>query len=298
MANISLQYVELANGETFAYREREGGTRPIVLVHGNMTSSAHWDVLMKALPADYKVYAVDMRGFGASSYRHPIDSLHDFAEDLEDWTNKVGLAFFVLVGWSTGGGVAMDFAADHPEKVEKLILLASVSTRGYPIFKKNEHGRPDFAYPLRTKEEIAQDPVQVLPILRAYETRDKVMLRHIWESLIYHDHKPDEKQYDIYLEDMLTQRNLVDVDYALATFNISNETTMMGPGSGKADKITMPVLILSGKKDRVVPEQMAKDIQQDIGENAYIHYLDTGHSPLIDDLPGLVHVITEFVEAG
>ncbi|GEN34455.1 intracellular short-chain-length polyhydroxyalkanoate depolymerase [Aneurinibacillus danicus] len=296
VADISLQYVQLANGERIGYRERAGGTRPLVLVHGNMTSSVHWDVFMEALPPEYKVYAVDMRGFGESSYHTPIDSLHDFALDLDDWARIVGLSSFVLMGWSTGGGVAMDFAADHPDKVEKLVLLASVGTRGYPIFKKDEHGQPDITQPLRTKEEIALDLVQVLPILRAYETRDKDTLRQIWEMLIYHDNKPDETRYDRYLEDMLTQRNLVDVDYALAMFNISSETTVMGEGNGKASKITMPVLVLSGKKDRVVPEQMALDIQKDIGENARLRYLDTGHSALIDDLPGLVRVVTEFIE--
>jgi hypothetical protein len=39
VADISLQYVQLANGERIGYRERAGGTRPLVLVHGNMTSS-------------------------------------------------------------------------------------------------------------------------------------------------------------------------------------------------------------------------------------------------------------------
>lgn len=296
MADISLHYVELSNGETMAYRERTGGTRPLVLVHGNMTSSLHWDVLMEALPSEYKIYAVDMRGFGESSYHTPVDSLHDFAVDLNEWTEKVGLSSFMLMGWSTGGGVAMDFAADHSQKVNKLILLASVGTRGYPIFKKDEHGQPIMTQPLHTKEEIAQDLVQVLPILRAYETKDKDTLRQIWEMLIYHDNKPDEARYERYLDDMLTQRNLVDVDYALAFFNISREITVMGQGNGKASDITMPVLVLSGRKDRVVPEQMALDIQKDIGKNARIHYLDTGHSALIDDLPGLIQVITEFIE--
>lgn len=296
LADISLHYVELRNGETIGYREREGGTRPLVLVHGNMTSSVHWDVLMEAMPPEYKIYAVDLRGFGESSYHTPINSLHDFADDLHEWAQQVGLPSFILMGWSTGGGVSMDFAADHPHKVEKLILLASVGTRGYPIFKKNEHGQPDMTQPLRTKEEISQDLVQVLPILRAYETKDKAMLRQVWEMLIYHDTKPDEAQYDKYLDDMLTQRNLVDVDYALAMFNISNKTTIMGEGSGKAANISMPTLVISGRKDRVVPEQMALDIREDIGENARIHYLDTGHSALVDDLGALVQVVTEFIE--
>ncbi|MFT9849142.1 intracellular short-chain-length polyhydroxyalkanoate depolymerase [Aneurinibacillus sp. REN35] len=296
MADISLHYVELRNGETIAYRERAGGTRPLVLVHGNMTSSVHWDVLMEAMPPEYKIYAVDLRGFGESSYHTPINSLHDFADDLHEWAQQVGLPSFILMGWSTGGGVSMDFAADHPHKVEKLILLASVGTRGYPIFKKDEHGQPDMRQPLRTKEEISQDLVQVLPILRAYETKDKATLRQVWEMLIYHNTKPDEAQYDKYLDDMLTQRNLVDVDYALAMFNISNKTTIMGEGNGKAGNISMPTLVISGRKDRVVPEQMALDIREDIGENARIHYLDTGHSALVDDLGALVQVVTEFIE--
>ncbi|MBN6187079.1 alpha/beta hydrolase [Aneurinibacillus sp. BA2021] len=279
-----------------AYREREGGTRPLVLVHGNMTSSVHWDVFMEAMPPDYKIYAVDLRGFGESSYRTPVNSLHDFAADLNEWARRVGLPSFLLMGWSAGGGVCMDFAADHPDKVEKLILLASVSTRGYPIFKKDEHGQPDMTQPLRTKEEISQDLVQVLPILRAYETGDKAVLRQLWDMLIYHDTKPDEARYEKYLDDMLTQRNLVDMDYALAMFNISGRTTMLGEGNGKAANISMPTLVISGRKDRVVPERMALDIQEDIGENARIHYLDTGHSPLIDDLGTLVQVVTAFIE--
>ena len=41
--------IQLANGETMAYRKRSGGGHPLVLVHGNMTSSKHWDILMDAL---------------------------------------------------------------------------------------------------------------------------------------------------------------------------------------------------------------------------------------------------------
>ncbi|WP_047150777.1 intracellular short-chain-length polyhydroxyalkanoate depolymerase [Aneurinibacillus tyrosinisolvens] len=297
MADISLKKVILDNGETMAYREREGGQKQIVLVHGNMTSSVHWDLVMENLPAEYKVYAVDMRGFGESTYNEPIYSLHDFALDLRDWVDKVKLTSFVLVGWSTGGGVAMDFAADYPDYVEKLILLASVGTRGYPLFKKNGLGQPDFTTPLRTKEEIAQDPVQVVPIQNAYDSRNKGMLRQVWNLAIYTHNQPDEARYEKYLDDMLTQRNLVDVDYALATFNISGEENVVGPGSGKAAKINIPVLVLRGTRDYVIPDQMAKDIKQDIGDNARIHYLeDAGHSPLIDALPELLQAITDFIK--
>ena len=65
---MTLQKVTLANNEQIAYRERDGGEKIVILVHGNMTSSKHWDVLMDALDPKYKVYALDLRGFGESSY--------------------------------------------------------------------------------------------------------------------------------------------------------------------------------------------------------------------------------------
>ncbi len=50
---MALQKVTLSNQETIAYRERPGGKQTIILVHGNMTSSKHWDVLMDALDPKY-----------------------------------------------------------------------------------------------------------------------------------------------------------------------------------------------------------------------------------------------------
>ncbi|WCK54357.1 alpha/beta hydrolase [Aneurinibacillus sp. Ricciae_BoGa-3] len=291
---ITLNSVELANGETIAYRQRKGGDQVIVLVHGNMTSSVHWDLLMENLDEAYTIYAVDLRGFGESSYRQPISSLLEFAADVKEWADRLHLTSFVLVGWSAGGGVAMELAAEHPEMVEKLILLASVSTRGLPLFKKDAFGHL-LSIPLRTKEEIALDPVQVVPILSAYKNRDKQTLRFIWNATIYTINQPEQSRYEKYLDDMLTQRNLVDVDYALATFNISEVTNVMGPGNGRVNRITMPVLVLSGKRDLVVPQQAALEIRQDIGENASIHYLNAGHSPLIDDLDHLIEEIDAFI---
>ncbi len=49
MSTVELKKVLLANGETIAYRERSGGQIPIVLIHGNMTSSKHWDIVLDRL---------------------------------------------------------------------------------------------------------------------------------------------------------------------------------------------------------------------------------------------------------
>ena len=295
--NINLKSVDLPNDEKLGYREREGGEDVLLLLHGNMTSSKHWDILMENIDSNYKIYAVDLRGFGISSYNKAINSLNDFSEDLKLFVDQLGLDEFHLMGWSTGGGVAMDFTADYQEYVKKLILLESVSTRGYPIFKKDENGQPIYGELLSTKEEIAQDPIQVAPVLQAYKNKDKTTMKMIWNNTIYTDNKPSPEKYDEYIEDMFTQRNLVDVDYALAHFNISDENNGLEEGTGKAKNIGVPTLVLWGSNDKVVPERMAKNINNDIGENAELVYLkDCGHSPLIDDIEQLLEKVTEFLE--
>jgi len=180
---INLKSVKLANGEKLGYRKKDGGEKLLVLLHGNMTSSKHWDILIESMPDEFTIYAPDLRGFGISSYNQEISSLHDFSEDLKMFCDKLNLNNFNLMGWSTGGGVAMDFAADNPEYVKKLILMESVGTKGYPIFKKDENGKPIPGELLSTKEEIANDPVQVLPVLNAYKNKDKDTMKMIWNNL-------------------------------------------------------------------------------------------------------------------
>lgn len=295
--NVILNQVNIPNGETIGYRYRKGGEKILLLIHGNMTSSKHWDIFIDALDPKYTIYAPDLRGFGISTYNTPINSLDDFKEDLKLFVDEISIKKFSLIGWSTGGGVCMVFAADYPEHVEKLVLLESVGTHGYPIFKKDVTGKPIIGEFLKTKEEIVQDPIQVLPILSAYKNKDKEMLKRIWEATIYTHNKPDDAKYEEYLEDMLTQRNLVDVDYALATFNISNKFNGVKHGDNRASKIKCPTLILWGENDLVVPRQMALDIKADIGNNATLVYLEKcGHSPLIDDLEQLVKVVDNFLE--
>lgn len=294
---VKLRSVELPNGETIGYREREGGEIPLLLLHGNQTSSKHWDVLLEAMDPAYKLYAMDLRGFGISTYETSIDSIADFATDVELFVAELGLESFHLMGWSTGGGVAMQFAVGNPDHVRKLILMAPVSTRGYPIYRKDADGDPTDEL-LTTREEIAADPVQVAPIAEAQKTKDAAMMRAVWEQLIYTHNQPDPERYEAYVEDMFTQRNLTDVDYALARFNISPDHNGVTKGTGKAVEIDVPTLVLRGERDLVITEAMVEETVGDIGSNAELVVLhNCGHSPLIDDLDRLFEEVTAFVES-
>lgn len=293
---IVQKQVKLPNGETYGYREREGPGKTIVLIHGNMTSSKHWDLLMENIDSSFHLVAVDMRGFGESTYNEKIFSIKDLATDMKQFVNELGLSGFTIVGWSTGGAVAMQFVSDHPGYAEKLILLASASTRGYPMYETDESGQPDFAKRLSNYDQVLEDKTRTITISKAYESRNKDVLRMIWDYAIYHDNKPEAVRYEAYLEDMLTQRNYPEILHALNTFNISTQHNGLKEGTGEAKNIHIPVLVLAGEKDLVISEQMAIEIMEDLGEVATLVTLKgCGHSAQVDDLPQLLQAITSFV---
>lgn len=290
-----LKKVEINNGETIGYRERPGGDQVLILIHGNMMSSKHWDLLMDVLDEDYKIFSPDLRGFGSSTYHNKIVSIKDFADDLKQFVDQLGLTQFSLLGWSTGGGVAMQFAIDHPQLVEKIILLASVSTRGYPFFATNDEGLLDVKNRLKTYEEIQTD-ARTQMMQQFYHTKNKQALMNVWNQLIYIDNKPDKEKFNEYIDDMLTQRNLAEVYHALNTFNISAKHNGMFAGTDEAKFINVSVLNLYGENDSVVTKRMTDEITTDLQHCVEtVELKNCGHSPIIDDLPQLKQVVEEFL---
>ncbi|MEO4052478.1 alpha/beta hydrolase [Solibacillus sp. CAU 1738] len=292
----TLHEVPLPNGETMTYRKRDGGNEIIVLVHGNMTSSKHWDLLMESLDSKYTIFAPDLRGFGGSSYNTRITHIKDFSDDLKMWVDALELKHFTLIGWSTGGAVGMQFCADYAGICEKLILLASGSTRGYPFFASNPDGTPNFTKRFTTVAEIEQDAFRTIPMQAMYDSGNRAGLKIVWDSAIYTDNKPESSRYEAYVDDMLTQRNLSDVYHALNTFNISAVDNVAAQGTNQVSHIKIPVLVLYGDRDLVVPEIMAQEIIEDFSGHATVQQLkNCGHSPLVDDLSQLTAAIEQFI---
>lgn len=106
---------------------------PVCLVHGNVSSSRFWAELMADVPDDYWTIAPDLRGYGDSETK-PVDAtrgLGDFTDDLAALFGELGMETVALVGWSIGGGVAMQYAIDHPETVTRLALVSTMSPYGF-----------------------------------------------------------------------------------------------------------------------------------------------------------------------
>lgn len=134
-----------------AYLEAGAGETPLVLVHGNASSSLFFQDFMLALAATgrYQVYAPDMRGYGDSEVL-PVDGtqgVRDFSNDLDSLAQVLGLTKFHLFGWSLGGNVALQYATDYSGKVATLTLQAPGSPFGFGGTKGAEGTPtwPDFA---------------------------------------------------------------------------------------------------------------------------------------------------------
>ncbi|MFI6264703.1 alpha/beta hydrolase [Micromonospora sp. NPDC051006] len=132
------QRIVTANGITQAVRVAgpPDGV-PVLLVHGNCSSAAFWEPLVRRLPHTLRVVAPDLRGYG-DTQTAPVDAtrgLRDFADDVAALLDEPGLfaadARPVVVGHSLGGGVAMQLLVDHPHRVAGLLLAAPVSPYGF-----------------------------------------------------------------------------------------------------------------------------------------------------------------------
>lgn len=292
---IKFDKIKLNNGETLAYRKAGEGNKVLLLVHGNTSSSKDWDLFMENISAKkYTLYAPDLRGFGESSYNEKIDRIEDFAEDLKLFCDKLGLKEFNLIGWGAGGAISMRFTINYQEYVQKLILLESSSIKGFPIYKEGEY--------LASREEIKE---VVKPALKAYKWKDKFILNKIarWtmkkvcERSKFTTHTPESDRYEAYIDEMLKQRNLVDINFALSYFNISHEHNGLIEGTGEVDEIEVPTLVVYGDHDEVVTREMEEETVNGIGENAELKIIkNTGHSPFIDRLEDLIAIVDNFLK--
>ena len=286
--------IQLSNQETYAYMQAgENNPSVLVLVHGNMSSSFHFTPVFETLAKDYHVIAPDLRGFGDSSYDQPLESLHDLADDLKRFLDALNIQKASLAGWSTGGAVILSFAARYPIVTEKLILIESASLKGYPIFKKDDQFQPILTELYQDKAAMAADPVQVAPAVQAMETKNHAYLKNVWQAAIYNVKVPDE--IDAYIDESLKQRNLVDIDWALMTFNMSDDHNGVVPGDGTYKDVKAPILNIWGRKDFVIPEVMFNQNVEAFKEAESL-ILDNGsHSPITDEPETLIQAIHDFL---
>ena len=102
-----------------------GSGPALLLIHGIGDRSDTWRHLIPALARDHTVIAPDLLGHGRSDKPRADYSVAAYANAMRDLLSVLGIERATVVGHSLGGGVAMQFAYQYPERCERLVLVAT-----------------------------------------------------------------------------------------------------------------------------------------------------------------------------
>jgi len=221
-----------------------GSGSPVVLVHGLGGRAEDWAALMPQLVRDHhRVYALDLPGYGRSDW--PANAAYSIPEQtalVEAFLDNRKLARADLAGWSMGGWLAMRLALDQPQRIRRLVIFDSAGTR-FPLAWDTSIFEPDTPAKLRTLDDLLM--AGPAPHVPAFIQRDifRFVGRHGW--VVRRN-----------MNSLLTGADLLD---------------------GKLGALPMPMLIVWGKQDHLIPVAIGEQIHHDVPQSEFVVVDGCGH---------------------
>ncbi|WP_282605321.1 acetoin dehydrogenase dihydrolipoyllysine-residue acetyltransferase subunit [Pelagibius sp. Alg239-R121] len=242
--------VEIAPGQSIRYLTMGNGDTPIVFVHGFGGGFDNWMLNQEALSEDHKTYAIDLPGHGGSTKQVGEGDLAAMTGTLHDFMSIMKIERAHLVGHSMGGGIALNFAFDHPGQVASLSLIA----------------------PVGFGTEINMDYIDGF----ISQTRAK-KLRAVLELLV---NDPAAISTDM-VEDIIKYKRLDGVGVALGQLRdkIMPEGRQASQLKDRLDDLVAPVQVIWGRNDQIIPSSHAEGLSGRINVQVYD---DTGHMPHLE----------------
>ncbi|BAZ44215.1 alpha/beta hydrolase fold protein [Chondrocystis sp. NIES-4102] len=248
---------------------------PIIFIHGFGASIEHWRYNLPVISQHYTVYALDLLGFGASRKADVEYSAALWTEQLHDfWQTFIGTPV-ILVGNSIGSLICLTATTTYPEMVQGLVMLS------LPDVSVREDILPPLVRPLVTNlENLVASPILIKNILKI--VRKPNIIRR-WAAIAYPNKEAltDElieilstPAYDEGSEKTLLRlsRSVRTVDFALSVRDL-------------LPQVTIPMLLIWGLQDRMVPPLQAKAIAS-LNARIKLVELEAGHCPH-DEYPDL-----------
>ncbi len=265
--------VEL-DGLTTHYVEKGEGP-PVILLHGFAYDSYLWAENIDALAARFKVYALDLWGWGYST-REPLDYGYDlYARQLRLFMDRLGLERASLVGQSMGGGTAIRFAVQHRERVDKLVL---VDVAGLPN-------------PMPWMAKVFRLP-GLGEWLMSLGT-DALRKRGLRDSFI---HDP-ALITDDYVENV-TRPQKIEKSSAVGLSILRRQFfDTLSEDIQHLARLDIPVLLVWGRQDRAIPLERGQELHR-ILPGSRLEVLDrAGHVPNFERAPEFNRLALEFLTA-
>ena len=257
-----------------------GSGPALLLIHGIGDSSDTWREIVPSLARDHTVIAPDLLGHGRSDKPRADYSVAAYANAMRDLISVLGIERVTVVGHSLGGGVAMQFAYQYPERCERLVLVSSggVSRDVHPMLRLAAVPSADVMLPLLTfsiTRLAVRAAFSLLEMLATDLGRDADDLLRVFEAL------PDAPARAAFVR---TLRAVVDRRGQVITMLDRCYLTC-----------GMPTLLLWGRRDAVIPYQHARLAHAAMPGSLLDTFEDAGHFPHHSDPLRFERVLREFL---
>jgi pimeloyl-ACP methyl ester carboxylesterase len=270
------RHLSVSGINTRYWQMGESGS-PIILLHGGNGSIEFWLYNIADLAQYHRVYAVDMVGAGKSDRPEASYSLGYQAGFLHDFMAALEINTATLIGNSMGGGVALEFTRLYPDRVDKLVLVASMG-----------FGR-EISYRIRA---ITLFPA-ILMLVRPSRWMIPVMLK----SNFYHsDRVPPEWIELRYIVFAIPGRDRVISNLGKSNFNLLGvRPEVYQPILDSLPHITQKTLIIWGDSDRIIPVKHAYLAAAKLPNNQLQIFPNCGHHPYLEYPEKFDRLVLEFL---
>ena len=273
-ANEHSKFVEI-DGMQVHYRD-EGKGFPIVLIHGTASSLHTWNDWTTELKKKYRVIRMDLPAFGITGPNKNADySIKSYTQFLHSFLSKINIDTFYLAGNSLGGNIAWNYAAENPDKIEKLIL---VDASGLPTNK-----------PQPAIFKMAKTPI--LNSLFLYITPKFIIKKNI-EEVYADDAKVTDKLVTRFHKMALRVGNRqAFIDRAKMDFKLGSKSNLE-----KLKSIQTPTLLIWGAKDLWIPLDNGKRMDSLLPTSKLMILDNSGHVPMEENPIESLAVLKQFLD--
>ena len=267
------------HGHRLSYRSAGRGPL-LVLLHGIAGSGATWEDVMRRLSAHHTVIAPDLLGHGESAKPRADYSLGAHANVIRDLLGALGYQRGTVIGHSLGGGVAMQFAYQFPERCERLVLVSSggLGREVHPLLRAAALPGAQAVLPWLSVAG-RHGAAAITRALGRVGLRASTDLEEIGRSFRALE---ESGARDAFID---TVRGVVD---------------LRGQRVSATDRLylaaELPTLIVWGQRDRLIPVRHAREAERRIPGSRLEIFAAAGHFPHLDDPQRFAQGVIDFVQ--
>jgi branched-chain amino acid transport system permease protein len=257
---VSENYARILDKNIFYLKTVGSEGIPVVFVHGNFASSTWFEPSLEILPQRFKGYAIDLPSFGRSDRLEEI-SIDNYANYVIDFILKMEPDGVVLVGHSLGGAVAQSVVTKRPDLIDRVVLVDPAPPDGLIT------------------------PKEVYPYLEMYKGNRELLKKALMGVM------PTRKEDDFFerlVDDalLMDEKCFVENARALEEYDFSDELK----------KTEVPHLVIVGKLDQLISEEMARRFEKLI-KNIEVKVLqECGHSVIVENTELFMEIFSDFID--